>query len=60
MRELVGKAILIGISAVFGLFIGTRFYWIAGFPPFAAHLISLLATVGIAWFLLSESKPRRR
>lgn len=58
MRELVGKAIIVGISAIFGVFIGTRFYWVAGFPPLAAHAISLLATIGIAWFLLSD-KPRK-
>ena len=59
MRELLGKAILISISSIFGLFIGTRFYWIAGFPPLAAHLISLVATILIAWFLLSDSKPKK-
>ncbi len=60
MRELLGKAILIGISAVLGFFVGNEFYMVAGFPFACAHLISLLTTVGIAWFLLSESKPRRR
>jgi len=60
VRELIGKAILVGISAIFGLFIGNEFYWVAGFPAWFAHTISLVATIAISWFLLSESKPRRR
>lgn len=60
MRELAGKGCLCFIAAIFGIFIGTRFYWVAGFPPLVAHLISLVATILIAWFLLSESKPKKR
>jgi uncharacterized membrane protein len=60
MRELAGKGCLCLIALIFGVFIGTRFYWVAGFPPLAANAISLLATVLIAWFLLSDSKPKKR
>lgn len=58
MRELAGKGCLCLIALVLGVFIGTRFYWIAGFPPLAANAISLVCAIGIAWFLIKEERPK--
>lgn len=48
MRELFGKGCLCLIALVFGVFIGTRLYWVAGMPDWVAHLASILVTVAIA------------
>jgi hypothetical protein len=59
MRELAGKGCLCLISLIFGVFIGTRFYWIAGVPHWAANLISLISAAAIAWFFIGSGESKK-
>lgn len=56
LRELAGKGCVCSIALIFGVFIANELLWSISVPRWIGYIAGLAATVGIAWFLLSDSK----
>ena len=56
LREFAGKGCLCFIALVFGVFICNELLWSISVPRWVGVLAGLASAVGIARFLLSDSK----
>ena len=56
LRELAGKGCICFIALVFGVFICNELLWSISVPKWVGVIAGAACAVGIAWFLLSDSK----
>ena len=58
MRELAGKGCLLSISIVVGIFACNELLWSVSLPRWVGLVFGAAVGLGLAWFLLSESKDK--
>ena len=55
-REIAGKGCVCCISLIFGVFICNELLWSISVPKWVGVIAGVASAIGIAWFLLSDSK----
>ena len=58
MREFAGKGCLLFIAIVMGVFACNELLWSVSLPRWVGLVFGAAVTLGLAWFLLSDSRDK--